>query len=67
MSMFPSFQLLELNIISAQELAPVSRKMKTYAVAWVHSQRKLTTRVDYTGGANPTWNDNRNLHLALVP
>ncbi|CAN6996398.1 hypothetical protein IGI04_018318 [Brassica rapa subsp. trilocularis] len=57
MSMFPSFQLLELNIISAQELAPVSRKMKTYAVAWVHSQRKLTTRVDYTGGANPTWND----------
>ncbi|KAH0925501.1 hypothetical protein HID58_017757 [Brassica napus] len=57
MSMFPSFQLLELNIISAQELAPVSRKMKTYAVAWVHSQRKLTTRVDYTGAANPTWND----------
>lgn len=55
--MFPSFQLLELNIISAQELAPVSRKMKTYAVAWVHSQRKLTTRVDYTGAANPTWND----------
>ncbi|KAL0666966.1 hypothetical protein Bca4012_029670 [Brassica carinata] len=31
--------------------------MKTYAVAWVHSQRKLTTRVDYSGGANPTWND----------
>ncbi|ESQ51923.1 hypothetical protein EUTSA_v10016412mg [Eutrema salsugineum] len=57
MSMFPSFQLLELNIISAQDLAPVSRKMKTYAVAWVHSERKLTTRVDYTGGANPTWND----------
>ncbi|KAL0722243.1 hypothetical protein Bca4012_036842 [Brassica carinata] len=57
MSMFSSFQLLELNIISAQELAPVSRKMKTYAVAWVHSQRKLTTRVDYSGGANPTWND----------
>uniref|UniRef100_A0A1J3CH78 C2 domain-containing protein n=1 Tax=Noccaea caerulescens TaxID=107243 RepID=A0A1J3CH78_NOCCA len=57
MSMFPSFQLLELNIISAQDLAPVSRKMKTYAVAWVHSERKLTTRVDYNGGANPTWND----------
>lgn len=57
MSIFPSFQLLELNIISAQDLAPVSRKMKTYAVAWVHSERKLTTRVDYTGGGNPTWND----------
>ncbi|KAJ0240159.1 C2 domain-containing protein [Hirschfeldia incana] len=55
--MFPSFQLLELNIISAQELAPVSRKMKTYAVAWVHSERKLTTRVDSSGGTNPTWND----------
>ncbi|CAH8368167.1 unnamed protein product [Eruca vesicaria subsp. sativa] len=55
--MFPSFQLLELNIISAQDLAPVARKMKTYAVAWVHSERKLTTRVDYNGGANPTWND----------
>ncbi|KAL0740609.1 hypothetical protein Bca4012_082122 [Brassica carinata] len=55
--MFASFQLLELNLISAQDLAPVSRKMKTYAVAWVHSERKLTTRVDYTGGANPTWND----------
>ncbi|KAL1206156.1 Protein SRC2 [Cardamine amara subsp. amara] len=57
MSMFPSFQFLELNIISAQDLAPVSRKMKTYAVAWVHSERKLTTRVGYTGGTNPTWND----------
>ncbi|KAF8111666.1 hypothetical protein N665_0073s0025 [Sinapis alba] len=57
MMMFPSFQLLELNIISAQDLAPVSRKTKTYAVAWVHSERKLTTRVDYNGGTNPTWND----------
>ncbi|KAL0724018.1 hypothetical protein Bca4012_038617 [Brassica carinata] len=55
--MFPSFQLLELNIISAQDLAPVSRKTKTYAVAWVHPERKLTTRVDYNGGTNPTWND----------
>ncbi|CAN8295634.1 unnamed protein product [Cochlearia groenlandica] len=57
MSMFPSFQLLELNIISAQDLAPVARKTKTYAVAWVHPERKLTTRVDYNGGSNPTWND----------
>ncbi|XP_010556931.1 PREDICTED: uncharacterized protein LOC104826097 [Tarenaya hassleriana] len=57
MSMFPSFQLLELNIISAQDLAPVSRKMKTYAIAWVNSERRLATRVDYSGGSNPTWND----------
>ncbi|KAJ4840272.1 hypothetical protein Tsubulata_024968 [Turnera subulata] len=51
------FQLLELNIISAQDLASVTRKMKTYAVAWVNPNRKLTTRVDYDAHTNPTWND----------
>ncbi|CAK7327322.1 unnamed protein product [Dovyalis caffra] len=51
------FQLLELNVISAQDLAKVSRKMKTYAVAWVHPDRKLSTRVDSEGHNNPTWND----------
>ncbi|KAJ6719349.1 CALCIUM-DEPENDENT LIPID-BINDING (CALB DOMAIN) FAMILY PROTEIN [Salix purpurea] len=52
-----SFQLLELNVISAQDLAKVSRKMKTYAVAWVHPDRRLSTRVDSAGCNNPTWND----------
>ncbi|XP_060171420.1 uncharacterized protein LOC132602630 [Lycium barbarum] len=51
------FQLLEVNIISAQDLEPVSKKMKTYASAWVHPTRKLTTGVDAEGGNNPTWND----------
>ncbi|XP_009604695.1 uncharacterized protein [Nicotiana tomentosiformis] len=51
------FQLLEVNIISAQDLEPVSKKMKTYATAWVHPTRKLTTGVDTEGGNNPTWND----------
>lgn len=51
------FQLLELNIISAQDLAPVSRSMRAYAVAWVHPNRKLSTRVDAHGRNNPTWND----------
>ncbi|KAI6694087.1 hypothetical protein NL676_021797 [Syzygium grande] len=51
------FQLLEVNIISAQDLAPVSRSMRTYAVAWVHPDRKLSTRVDTHGRCNPTWND----------
>lgn len=51
------FQLLELNIISAQDLAPVCRHMKAYAVAWVHQTRKLNTRVDAVGQNNPTWND----------
>ncbi|KAI3413011.1 uncharacterized protein J3R85_016652 [Psidium guajava] len=51
------FQLLELNIISAQDLARVSRSMRTYAVAWVHPDRKLSTRVDHHGRSSPTWND----------
>ncbi|CAM8887402.1 unnamed protein product [Rhodiola kirilowii] len=56
MAMRP-FQLLELNVISAQDLFQTSRNMKTYAVAWVHPDRKLSTRVDTTGRTNPTWND----------
>ncbi|OIW01767.1 hypothetical protein TanjilG_03905 [Lupinus angustifolius] len=51
------FQLLELNVISGQDLASVSRSMRTYAVAWVHIDRKLSTRVDTEGHNNPTWND----------
>ncbi|KAB1219349.1 hypothetical protein CJ030_MR3G001168 [Morella rubra] len=51
------FQLLELNVISAQDLANISRSMRTYAVAWVHPDRKLSTRVDTHGDSNPTWND----------
>ncbi|KAK3187692.1 hypothetical protein Dsin_027253 [Dipteronia sinensis] len=51
------FQLLELNVISAQDLSPASRSMRAYAVAWVHPDRKLSTRVDAHGRNNPTWND----------
>ncbi|KAF6171609.1 hypothetical protein GIB67_036214 [Kingdonia uniflora] len=51
------FQLLEINVISAQDLAPVTRGMCTYAVAWVHPRRKLSTRLDTDGHVNPTWND----------
>ncbi|XP_028793365.1 uncharacterized protein LOC114749063 [Neltuma alba] len=58
MSRIPTpFQLLELNVISAQDLSPVSRAMRTYAVAWIHPDRKLSTRVDTHGHKNPTWND----------
>lgn len=46
-----------MNVISAQDLEPVSRKMKTYATAWVHPTRKLSSRVDKDGHVNPTWND----------
>ncbi|KAF8394230.1 hypothetical protein HHK36_020437 [Tetracentron sinense] len=31
--------------------------MRTYAVASVHPERKLSTRVDTHGHTNPTWND----------
>ncbi|XP_039026880.1 uncharacterized protein LOC120160544 [Hibiscus syriacus] len=52
------FRLLELNLISAQDLEPiVRRRMKTYAVAWVNPKRKLTTRIDTEGHTNPTSND----------
>ncbi|XWS53741.1 hypothetical protein CRYUN_Cryun10bG0026600 [Craigia yunnanensis] len=45
-------------MISAQDLKPVCRrKMRTYAVAWVHQERKLSTRIDTQGHNNPTWND----------
>lgn len=56
-SLLNPFQLLELNIISAQDLAPVTRSMHTYAVAWVHPDRRLSTRVDNHGHSNPAWND----------
>ncbi|KAK4744591.1 hypothetical protein SAY87_010903 [Trapa incisa] len=50
-------QLLELSIISAQDLAPVTRSMHTYAIAWVHADRRLSTRVDNSGRSNPAWDD----------
>jgi len=53
----PPFHLLEISLISAQNLAPISKSMRTYAVTWVHPGRKLTTRTDQQGQTNPTWND----------
>ncbi|KAH7843364.1 hypothetical protein Vadar_015727 [Vaccinium darrowii] len=35
----------------------MSRNMRTYATAWVHPKRKLSTSVDSQGNNNPTWND----------
>ncbi|MCD9639798.1 hypothetical protein HAX54_024521 [Datura stramonium] len=57
MGVLKPFQLLEINIISAQDLEPMFKKMKTYATVWVHPTRKLTTAVDVEGGNSPTWND----------
>jgi hypothetical protein len=51
------FQLLEINIISAQDLSLVSKSIKAYAVAWLNPERKLTTQADPHGHNNPTWNE----------
>ncbi|KAG2272861.1 hypothetical protein Bca4012_075172 [Brassica carinata] len=51
--------VLEINLISAQDLAPISKNMKTYSVAWINTDpmRKLTTRVDQANRSNPIWNE----------
>jgi hypothetical protein len=54
-----AYTQLELNIISAQDLKKIHLfgMMQTYGVVWINFEKKLTTQIDRTGGANPTWND----------
>lgn len=52
----PPFNILEINVISAQDLPPVSKMLRTFAVAYIHPDHRLTTRVDHQGKTNPTWN-----------
>ncbi|XP_029120163.2 uncharacterized protein, partial [Elaeis guineensis] len=55
---FPfSFHLLEVTVVSAQDLFANSRSMRTYAVAWIDPAHKLRTRLDAAGHTEPTWND----------
>ncbi|XP_009792812.1 uncharacterized protein [Nicotiana sylvestris] len=49
--------ILEITLISAQDLSPVCKSLRTYALTWVNPNRKRTTRVDNQGHSNPTWND----------
>ncbi|XP_052206713.1 uncharacterized protein LOC127811045 [Diospyros lotus] len=51
--------LIEINVISAQDLAAISKSMRTYAIVWLEPalERKLSTHVDSQGHSNPTWND----------
>ncbi|KAL8544530.1 hypothetical protein ACS0TY_004923 [Phlomoides rotata] len=52
------YQILELSIISAQDLEPVTKTLKTYAVASVAAaDRRVKTCIDHKGHNNPTWND----------
>lgn len=55
--MVPPPRVLEISIVSAHDLALISKNMKTYSVAWVDPERKLTTRVDQNGLNNPSWNE----------
>ncbi|CAH9135903.1 unnamed protein product [Cuscuta epithymum] len=56
MSTQPSHTLLQIILISAHDLPPVSKPLRTYAVAWLDSGHKLTTRINRDGHNNPTWN-----------
>jgi|UniRef100_A0A2N9FBB4 hypothetical protein len=54
--------VVEINLISAQELpsykaSSSTSSIRTYVVAWISPQQKLTSRVDKAGDKNPTWND----------
>ncbi|XP_069142901.1 uncharacterized protein [Solanum lycopersicum] len=49
--------ILEITLISAQDLSPVCKSLRTYALAWVNPNRKRTTRIDNHGHNNPNWND----------
>ncbi|CAI9772420.1 unnamed protein product [Fraxinus pennsylvanica] len=56
LSLLPPSHLLEISLISAQNLAPVSKSMRMYALTWVHPNRKLSTVTDQRVNNNPTWN-----------
>lgn len=50
------FKLLEITIISAQDLPPVSKMLRTFAVSYINPDNRLATVVDHRGNCNPTWN-----------
>ncbi|KAL3820104.1 hypothetical protein ACJIZ3_006009 [Penstemon smallii] len=52
-----STQILEISLISAQDLSPISKSMRTYAVTWINPTRKLSTRIDQQSHRNPMWNE----------
>ncbi|RZS28495.1 hypothetical protein BHM03_00062091 [Ensete ventricosum] len=48
---------LEVTVISAQDLYPATRSMRTYAVAYFRPDHRARTRIDASGHIDPTWND----------
>ncbi|XP_019198394.1 PREDICTED: uncharacterized protein LOC109192275 [Ipomoea nil] len=51
-----SHHILEITLISAQDLAAVSKSQRTYALIWVNPNKKRSTSIDSKGLTNPTWN-----------
>ncbi|XP_009591729.1 uncharacterized protein [Nicotiana tomentosiformis] len=49
--------IIEISLISAQDLAPVSKSLRTYALTWINPNKKRSTRIDNEGHNNPSWND----------
>ncbi|VFQ61353.1 unnamed protein product, partial [Cuscuta campestris] len=43
---------------SLEDLAPISKSLRAYALIWIHPNRKRTTTVDHHGHTSPTWNSN---------
>ncbi|CAH9077325.1 unnamed protein product [Cuscuta europaea] len=54
----PSHHILEITLVSAHDLAPVSKSLHAYALIWIHPNRKRTTNIDQHGHTSPTWNSN---------
>ncbi|XP_031114109.1 uncharacterized protein LOC116017631 [Ipomoea triloba] len=52
----PSHHILEITLISAQDLASVSKSQRSYALIWVNPGKKRSTSIDSKGLTNPTWN-----------
>ncbi|KZV44530.1 hypothetical protein F511_24947 [Dorcoceras hygrometricum] len=50
------FKLLEITIISAQDLPPLSKMLRTFAVSYISPDNRLSTAVDHRGNCNPNWN-----------
>lgn len=48
---------LDISLISAQDLSPISKSMQPYAATWIYPNRKHLTQVDQQGHKNPKWNE----------
>ncbi|XP_042032385.1 uncharacterized protein LOC121779109 [Salvia splendens] len=59
----PRSKLLEINLISAHDLPPLAATLRTFTVAYVSPDHKLTTKTDHHGHTNPSWNYKMLFHV----